>query len=232
MNKKHHEDAACRPQPLGDALEQICDLVQDGAQVGIDLLGGLCELKGPLLCAPFQLPRLFCAPLQLPTLCALPQLALLPRLSACLTPAKGCGCEIPPPCWAPQPIGDVDSGACPGATATIRIRVTNCGATARTLTIDAIGTGVTVSPSSLPLGPMERGHVVVSTALPPDADLGTEREVLVWVRGCHDHFLRWTIRVSRDRDCGCEDVHVEDCPDYVHHWYDHFYCARPCVHGV
>jgi hypothetical protein len=24
---------------------------------------------------------------------------------------------------------------------------------------------------------------------------------------------------------------VEDCPDLLHHWYDHFYCNRPCTHG-
>jgi hypothetical protein len=22
---------------------------------------------------------------------------------------------------------------------------------------------------------------------------------------------------------------VEDCPDLIHHWYDHFYCPRPCI---
>jgi hypothetical protein len=24
-------------------------------------------------------------------------------------------------------------------------------------------------------------------------------------------------------------VEVEDCPDLIHHWYDHFYCDRPCT---
>jgi hypothetical protein len=22
---------------------------------------------------------------------------------------------------------------------------------------------------------------------------------------------------------------VDDCPDYQHHWYDHFYCHRHCT---
>ena len=27
---------------------------------------------------------------------------------------------------------------------------------------------------------------------------------------------------------GASELTVEDCPDLVHHWYDHFYCPRPC----
>jgi hypothetical protein len=77
---------------------------------------------------------------------------------------------------------------------------------------------------------MQRGLSLVSLTTTKDADPGTEREVLVWVRGCHDHYLRWTVTVSTQRGWSDDDVHVEDCPDYVHHWYDHFYCDRPCVH--
>jgi hypothetical protein len=218
-----------------DTVDQLCDLVHDGAKLGVGLLEELCGIKGPLECSPLLLPKLFCSPLlQLPKLCALPALSLLTPLSGCLTPAKGkssgCGCDIPPPCWAPKPMGDVVSGVCPGATATVRIHVTNCGATARTMTFQAVGTGVTLTPASLSLGPMERGQMVASVTLPADAEPGSRREVLVWVRGCHDHYLRWTIHAWANGDCGCENVHVSDCPDYVHHWYDHFYCNRPCVH--
>jgi hypothetical protein len=230
---KSHSTTKCG-DPLADTVDQICDHIHAGAKLGIGLLDELCQIKKPLHGAPLLLPNLFCSPLlQLPKLCALP-LSLLAPLSACATPAKGkstsCGCDIPPPCWAPQPIGDVDSGVCPGATATVRIHVTNCGATTRTMTFQAVGTGVTITPASLPLGPMERGKVVASVTLPADADLGSRREVLVWVRGCHDHYLRWTIYAASRAECGCEEVHVSDCPDYVHHWYDHFYCDHPCLH--
>jgi hypothetical protein len=232
---KSHPTTKCGADPLADSVDRICDLVHDGAKLGVGLLEELCAIKEPLHCGPLLLPKLFCSPLlQLPKLCALPALSLLTPLSACLTPvrskAAGCGCDIPPPCWAPQPMGDVESAVCPGATATVRIHVTNCGATTRTMTIQAVGTGVTLTPASLPLGPMERGQVVASVTLPANADLGSTREVLVWVRGCHDHYLRWTIYASQRAECGCDEVHVSDCPDYVHHWYDHFYCARPCVH--
>jgi hypothetical protein len=213
----------CASESITDTVEQICDLVEEGAQIGIDLLGRLCRAKAGLVCSPLQLP-LLCAPLQLPKLFALPE------LSACMSPATRCGCDIPPPCWAPQPMGDVESHVRPGETATLRVHVTNCGATSRTMKIEAVGAGVTITPDSLPLGPMQRGLSLVSLTTTKDADPGTEREVLVWVRGCHDHYLRWTVTVSTQRGWSDDDVHVEDCPDYVHHWYDHFYCDRPCVH--
>jgi hypothetical protein len=28
--------------------------------------------------------------------------------------------------------------------------------------------------------------------------------------------------------CADTEVEIEDCPDLIHHWYDHFYCERPC----
>jgi hypothetical protein len=220
---------------LSDTVDQLCDLVHDGAKLSVSLIEELCQIKEPCLGTPLLLPKLFCSPLlQLPKLCALPA---LPALSL-LTPVKGkghgkasgCGCDIPPPCWAPKPMGCVESGVCPGATATVRIHVTNCGATARTMTFQAVGLGVTFAPASLALGPMERGRVVATVTLPADAELGSTREVLVWVRGCHDHYLRWTLHAWSSGECGCEEVHVSDCPDYVHHWYDHFYCNRPWVH--
>jgi hypothetical protein len=239
-----HPSADCL-DPMVDAAEQLCDVVHEAAQLGLNLLGGLAQLKGALLCAPLQVPKLFCSPLQLPklcglpllqlpTLCGLPPLPLLSSLSSCLTPHTGhtahtgCGCDIPPPCWMPRDLGEVETGVCPGETATIRIHVTNCGATARTIKLEG-GPGVTLNPASLTLGPMERGRAVASMTVPPEADFGWEKEVLVWVRGCHDHFLRWTVRAARRFECSCEEVCVEDCPDYLHHWYDHFYCDHPCI---
>jgi hypothetical protein len=157
---------------------------------------------------------------------------LLPKLMTTTMPKMGCGCQIPPPCWAPQPIGEVACHICPGGTATIRLRITNCGAAQRDIRVEAAGKadGVTVTPSNLALGPIERGFVSASLPIPADAAIGQAHEVLLWVRGCHDHYLRWIVNVaSRGASC-CQEVEVEDCPDLIHHWYDHFYCERPCVH--
>jgi len=150
-------------------------------------------------------------------------LARLPSRSS-----QSCGCEIPPPCWAPQPMGDVTSRVCPGNKAVVRLTVTNCGRPARTFTTQATDQGVKVEPPSISVGPMERTTVVVSLDVPATAAEGEHREIIVWLRGCKEHFLRWMVDVScASADC-CTDVAVEDCPDLVHHWYDHFYCQRGC----
>jgi hypothetical protein len=126
----------------------------------------------------------------------------------------------------------VTSHVCAGGTATLRIEITNCGAVPRTYKAEVGGgpSGVTVSPAALVLGPMERGAIVVSAAVPADAGSDYRHQYL-WVRGCYDHYARWTVRVTaRGADC-CHELEVEDCPDLIHHWYDHFYCQHPCMHG-
>jgi hypothetical protein len=138
-------------------------------------------------------------------------------------PTASCGCDIPPPCWYPKAAGEVTSHVCRGGTATLRIRVTNCGPTPRAIQVEG-EKDMKVDPAALQLGPMERGVVTVSQTV---AD---GQEHLIWVRGCHDHFIRWTIETSKRGSDSCHELEVEDCPDYLHHWYDHFYCAHPC-HG-
>lgn len=145
-----------------------------------------------------------------------------PRLGSCC-------CEIPPPCWLPRDLGEVRSHVCAGGTASLRLRVENCSPTARQITIEATSADVKISPAKLSLGPMERGVAVASLATDPKAGTGTEREVLIWVRGCYDHVVRWTVRVGGRASDACHELDVEDCPDFVHHWYDHFYCDRPCL---
>jgi hypothetical protein len=150
-----------------------------------------------------------------------------------LAPSDDCCCEIPPPCWMPQPLCDVASHVCRGGTATLRLRVTNGSMTPRTLLIDATGdaTGVKVTPASVALGPMQRGMVVVSLTLGVEQPLGEERDLLIWVRGCREYFLRWTVTVASRGIDACEEVEIEDGPDLIHHWYDHFYCNRSCPRG-
>jgi hypothetical protein len=142
---------------------------------------------------------------------------------------RSCSCAIPPPCWLPKAVGSVRSDVCAGGTATVRLLVENCGPTERAFTIEAAGADakeVTLSPASATLEPMDCRVVAASLSAP--AQPGERREALLWVHGCHDHYLRWTVNTARRACDSCHEVEVKDCPDYVHHWYDHFYCDRPC----
>jgi hypothetical protein len=153
----------------------------------------------------------------------IPLSGLMPSMRTC-----GC-CEIPPPCWMPRELCRVVSHGCAGAKAQLRLRITNGGLGTRTITVEATGASagmVTIDSPSLVLGTFEQGTVTASVTIP---DQGASAvDVLLWVHGCKDYVVRWCIDVS---DGGCSSLHevdVEDCPDYIHHWYDHFYCARPC----
>ena len=147
-------------------------------------------------------------------------------------PRTGASCEIPPPCWAPQPLGSVTTRACPGTKSVVRLAVTNTDMVERTINVSTTGgtATATVAPAALKLGPLEEGVVVLSYDMPPDDTDGETRKLIVWVDGCQRHYLRWTIvSTCRVQDC-CAEVAVDDGPDLVHHWYDHFYCQRDCFH--
>ena len=153
--------------------------------------------------------------------------------TGCACGGHDCACEIPPPCWMPQRLCDVTSTGCAGGVANLRLRVANCGPAPRRVSVEAVGKpgGLTVKPEAVELGPYQREYVAVSLALAPGAAKGEEREIVLMVRGCRDHVLRWTAKVSSSETCSCGTVEVEDCPDLLHHWYDHFYCARGCADG-
>jgi hypothetical protein len=140
--------------------------------------------------------------------------------------------EIPPPCWYPISAGVRHTYACPDVSATVEMRVANCGPTSRVIRAESAD-GVSLKPAKLTLAPMEHGHVTASFKVPADAELGDEYERLVWIRGCQSHYVRWRIvAASKDVDL-CHELEVEDRPDYLHHWYDHFYCSHPCLaHGA
>jgi hypothetical protein len=142
----------------------------------------------------------------------------------------GCGCEIPPPCWAPQPLGDVETQACPGNNALLRLTITNCGMASRAINVAATNGAVDVQPASVTLGALEEGVVILSLPVPAGATKGQTQKSLVWVHGCKDHYLRWTVvAVEAGVSCSAGELELEDCPDLIHHWYDHFYCQRPCL---
>jgi hypothetical protein len=137
-------------------------------------------------------------------------------------------CRVPPPCWMPQPLGECISHVGQCRTACVRLVVTNCDRVSRTIRVDSSDKKMTVTPPSLPLGPLERGTVTVCLDIPQDTAAGTRFESVVRVHGCKEYYLRWTVSIGTMGIDSCHEIAVDDCPDLVHHWYDHFYCARGC----
>lgn len=143
------------------------------------------------------------------------------------------GCEIPPPCWEPKPAGNCALQVTPGGTAIIRLHVSNCGWTRQVVALTAAGriaSVMTLTPTARVIGPQEGADFRVTIQVPAGARAGASLTGPLIIRGCRDHFVRVTITVA---DCvtgssNCCDVHIDDCADQLHHWYDHFYCPRPC----
>jgi len=198
-------------RPLEEMAAAFSDLFEQSMTLGMDFLRSLNTAGtsmtrgmakcGPSLMPPFQMPRM-----------------------------PGRCCDVPAPCWMPVELGELTTHVCIGGTATLRVEVTNCGLSPRTIRIEAKGdtASVTVTPDTLTLDSMRHGASLVSVTVPATASHGQEFEELIWVNGCRKHFLRWTVKVAhRGADC-CHEIEVSDCPDLVHHWYDHFYCDRPC----
>jgi len=157
------------------------------------------------------------------------------RLAAALTGAldtRGArSCEIPPPCWEPRLAGTCCLELTPGSTATIRVHVSNCGWSRQGFVVTAAGKlagWLTLSPTSFLLGPQERATMRVTVHAPSGVKPGQTFSAPLLIRGCLDHFVRVEIAVTDCAVRNCCDIDVEDCPDHIHHWYDHFYCPRPC----
>ncbi|HET6379153.1 MAG TPA: hypothetical protein VFG05_12745 [Methylocella sp.] len=145
-------------------------------------------------------------------------------------------CDLPPPCWAPRLIKLVASFIKPGAAATVKIRVTNGGMNPRAIQIEVAGkpvdtAQVQIAPATVQLSPMEREWVTVTYTAPPDARHWSSREILIWVRGAQNHYARWTIGVEPAGKDILHELLVEDAPDFVHRWSDHFYCNHPLPGG-
>ena len=158
-------------------------------------------------------------------------MSMNPAIPAIQDLKRSC-CDIPPACWLPRSLGEVRSFVCAGATASVRVRVTNCQPRSSSIEVAfAEAAAGKVEPASATLGPMERKSFNASVAVPANVDKGHEIETLLWVRGCNAYYLRWIVEVRENasQSC-CHEIEVEDCSDYVHHWYDHFYCDRPCSH--
>jgi hypothetical protein len=142
-------------------------------------------------------------------------------------------CTIPAPCWMPRSLGHCTSNVSVCKSACIELAISNCDRVRRTIAVEATGSHagkVTIEPPSITLGPMEHGTVRVCLATPESAKVGETLESLLWVRGCQEQFLRWTVGIGTLGIDSCHRIEISDCPDYLHHWYDHFYCGRGCLH--
>jgi hypothetical protein len=141
-------------------------------------------------------------------------------------------CDIPEPCWMPADLGEIHCELCPGGRGTLTIRVTNTDFRQRKFEVVSAGPDagrVRIAPASFNLGPKERRTVQATFDAKLDEGVDcAELEALIWVFGCRNHYLRWTIEVGKRESACCHAIEVRDQPDYEHHWYDHFYCFRQC----
>jgi hypothetical protein len=147
----------------------------------------------------------------------------LPRSRSC--------CEIPDPCWMPQGAGEAHCRLAPGDTGEIRITLTNDDRVSHPYTLAAAGSGanfVTFSTQAVTLGAKERTVIIATFAMPSDrAAPATPYEVVLWVRGSREHYVRWVVSSSDKSKSCCHETAIHDGPNNVVHWYDHFYCPRP-----
>jgi hypothetical protein len=81
-----------------------------------------------------------------------------------------CSCEIPPPCWVPVRLDDVDECGERGNTGVIRLGISNYGTVARSFSISTNHLGVTIDPPSLTLRPLERAVSVLVLRCPCGGD--------------------------------------------------------------
>lgn len=144
-------------------------------------------------------------------------------------------CRIPTPCWLPQPSGKCVLTIAPGDSAVIALKVSNCDWVPHTYVVSATGhlAGLlSIMPTTLLLHPLEEQVVHVKVAIPAAALPGMTVIGPILVRGCRIHAVKVVVHVAAATVPAKCTPHVSDCPDNVHHWYDHFYCPRPCLPAV
>ncbi|HUN43488.1 MAG TPA: hypothetical protein VMU81_24600 [Acetobacteraceae bacterium] len=140
-------------------------------------------------------------------------------------------CDIPPPCWMPRSAGEATCRLAAGDKGELRLLITNGDHVSHTYQLQAEGSGaadVTFSASAFTLAAKQRQLVTATFTMPAGSPPGNEYDLVIWVRGCRDHYLRWTLHLAAKSYRCCYEACIDDAPDYIVHWYDHFYCQRPC----
>lgn len=159
----------------------------------------------------------------------------LPKGSSC--------CDIPEPCWMPRSLGEITCTLASGQEGEVCLDIVNNDFRPHNYEIkpagpDAGTVQVDQKDRAFILGPKERRTVSVRVTV-PKVDHDQDRresccecddlDLLIWVRGCAEHYLRWVIcRDEKAKKPCCHCVAVNDTPDYELHWYDHFHVMRPC----
>jgi len=138
-------------------------------------------------------------------------------------------CDIPPPCWEPRPLGERTSHVSPCSEVCLEILLDNCGIEAHPVKVGVRGyDDVTITPNTVTLPPLERKRIRVCANIPKGVATGTTYDLTVVIAGCRVHYLRWTLSVGTFGLHTNQKITEHDCADQLHHWYDHFYCRRPC----
>lgn len=205
---------------LTRSIEQMMDLQRDMADRLMDMVKSGSGRMTQTLRDGVRTARSFG---QSDDCCAQPSFGMPSMTGSC--------CDIPEPCWMPKCLGEYHCTLCPGAAGTLRIRITNDDLRARQIQAMASGPDarrVSFTPASLSLGPKERGTIIAKFAVPDEGKGDEAFEAIIWVRGCRDYYVRWTAETGRNGGCCAHDLSICDGPDHVLHWYDHFYCPRPC----
>ncbi|MCG8312080.1 MAG: hypothetical protein MI976_02590 [Pseudomonadales bacterium] len=146
-------------------------------------------------------------------------------------------CQIPEPCWMPKSLGEYHCEVCDSGKVSLTLLMTNEDYLPRTYKLsrrgDTVGK-VNFSVNELRLQPKERTKVTVTFDAPnkpSHCDVACY-DLLIWIDSCRDYYLRWVICTSHKPNPCCLEVPLLDRPDYVVHWYDHFYCQRHCCSEV
>jgi hypothetical protein len=191
------------PQSLRDLLRAQLRIASDA----FDLLGGQA-LTSMVKAAPMQMMT-------------------MARHTSC--------CTIPPPCWMPEKLCDVVSLVSCGGTATVVVRVRNCGVETHAIEIVALpleagaapAVSPTVTPAKVVLEALQQATVTVTLAV-PDSGKAETLAFNVFIVGCRRHYFTWTVKTGAVLKSSAHEIEIADCADQLHHWYDHFYCPRPC----
>ena len=147
------------------------------------------------------------------------------------SPGGDCACHIPPPCWMPRILRQIVSCGVVGNEASLTFVITNESMAARSIKVFTTTpmAGLSLTSTTVNLAAMARAEVTITYTIPAGTTADPGTEILLWILGCRLHFQRWIVRlgtVSADTD---QELWVEDGPENLHHWYDHFYCPHPCL---
>jgi hypothetical protein len=145
-----------------------------------------------------------------------------------------CSCGIPTPCWLPEDLGDADVNVEGGDTAHLTMRVRNTDGQQRNVTAQVTGSGsqlVAPAAASMMVTGFGWGTFSFSVAVPHQSPAGTYADVQIAIQGCRRHVINWrviTVEKCETKENADVEIVVCDGAELIHHWYDHFYCRRPC----